>query len=261
MIYKGIPWLLRIVCAITLGLVCVSRSFLGVHFLCDVFMGDGSGLIIIVLTSFLLKWMDRHPNLDWIVVVCGLILCVGIALYAAFKSYPVDYDAEGNILVDGAKMAANTFKGCGLGAGILVGWLLERRTVGFSTDIEASERITRAIVGIFFYYVLTLILLPPMVFILPDSFGIVATNFVAMLYIMWLFPWAISKYEERTGAKTPARAAGHFKTASGLRSLQLFASAHLWGTMHKTRTVPHCLVSAHCHYPHPSVTLIQPQSL
>jgi hypothetical protein len=120
---------------------------------------------------------------------------------------------EGNILVDGAKMAADTFKGCGLGAGIIVGWFLERRSVGFSTDIDASTRITRAIVGLFFYYVLTLILLPPVVFVLPDPFGTVATNFVAMLYITWLFPWLISKYEQRAKAGAPARTASHFKTA------------------------------------------------
>jgi membrane-associated phospholipid phosphatase len=61
MIYKNIPWLLRIICALTLGLACFSRSYLGVHLLYDVFMGGASGLFIMILTSLLLKWADDAP--------------------------------------------------------------------------------------------------------------------------------------------------------------------------------------------------------
>jgi len=51
---------------------------------------------------------------------------VAVAIFAAVKPYPADYDAAGNLLVDGMKMANDTFKGVGWCAGFLLGWILVR---------------------------------------------------------------------------------------------------------------------------------------
>ena len=82
-------------------------------------------------------------------MVCiGICLGVAVAIYAASKSYPENYDAEGKLIVDGAKMANDTFKGIGYCVAFLVGWMMERRFVGFSTDIPAPQKLTRAVVGL-----------------------------------------------------------------------------------------------------------------
>lgn len=57
--------------------------------------------------------MRKIAEKDWIVVVVGLGLALALALYAGLKPYPADYDAEGKLIVDGAKMANDTFKGVG----------------------------------------------------------------------------------------------------------------------------------------------------
>ena len=65
-------------------------------------------------------------------MVCiGVGLAVLVAIYAAIKPYPVDTDASGKVLVEGAKMANDTFKGVGYCTAFLTGWILERRFVKF----------------------------------------------------------------------------------------------------------------------------------
>lgn len=51
-------------------------------------------------------------------------IAVAVAVFAAVKSYPVDYNEAGELLVDGAKMANDTYKGVGWCVGFLIGWIL-----------------------------------------------------------------------------------------------------------------------------------------
>ena len=213
MLYKGISWFLRIVCALAFASVCFSRPYLGVHYVHDVVVGGIAGLVVMFLTSLLMRWVDRHPDRDWLVVVCVLVLSIIIAVYATLKSYPVDLDAEGNVLVDGAKMAKDTFKGCGWAAGILIGWLLERRYVNFTTDVDGVTRITRAIVGLFFYYVLVHVALTPLTCLLPAPLDTIASSFLSMFYIVWFFPWVTSKFERSSAADVTRRTASHMRQA------------------------------------------------
>ena len=92
------------------------------------------------------KLMDRvmtHPEKDLPVAGIGVALAVAVAIYAAVKHYPVDLDANGKVLVEGAKMANYTFKGVSWCIAFLIGWILERRFVQFSTDITMMKRMTR----------------------------------------------------------------------------------------------------------------------
>ena len=70
----------------------------------------------------------------------------------------MDYDAEGKLIVDGAKMANDTFKGVGYCTAFLIGWVLERRFIGFSTEVSLPQKLTRAVIGLLGYYAVSLIL-------------------------------------------------------------------------------------------------------
>ncbi len=74
-------------------------------------------------------------HFGFMVVCIGVVLCILLAVYAALKPYPADYDVDGKLIVDGAKMARDTFRAVGYTLGILAGWILERRFVNFSTNI------------------------------------------------------------------------------------------------------------------------------
>ena len=109
---------------------------------------------------------------------------------------PTDYDAEGKLLVDGAKMANDTFKSVGWCSAFLFGWVLERRYVGFSTDIPMLQRVTRVTTGLLSYYAVSLILVPLIKGMLPGAAGTIASCFFQILYVSFLFPLCVKRLEK-----------------------------------------------------------------
>ncbi len=195
---KDVPRALRITLAIIVVLVAFSRNYLGVHTPQDTLVGLLAGMLVMVLTDRLMKWVEAHPGKDILVAGVGVALAVAVAVYAALKPYPADYDAQGKLLVDGAKMANDTFKGIGWCVAFLVGWVLERRFVGFSTDISMLQRVTRVTTGLLSYYAVSLILVPQVKGLLPGAAGTIASCFVQILYVTFLFPWLVKHLEKST---------------------------------------------------------------
>ena len=197
---KELPKKLRVVLGIIVALIAFSRIFLGVHTPQDVLVGAGAGLLVMYLTLRLTRWLAAHPEKDWLVACVGIGLGIAVALYAALKAYPADYDADGKLIVDGAKMANDTFKGVGYCVAFLVGWMMERRFVGFSTEISLKQKLTRAVIGLFGYYVVSLILSSLIKTWMPGPAGTTLSCFVQMFYVVFLFPWGSKLVEQRNKA-------------------------------------------------------------
>ncbi|MBQ7665346.1 MAG: phosphatase PAP2 family protein [Synergistaceae bacterium] len=193
---NDMPKALRISLFIVVLLVAFSRIYLGVHTPQDILCGIIFGMLVMWLTFKLMQWLEAHPDKDIIVASIGVLLAAGVAIYAAMKSYPVDYDLNGKILVDGSKMANDTYRGVGWCSGFLVGWILERRYVNFSTDeISLVTRITRLTIGLLLYYVFYLIFAQLIKKYVPAPIGSIASCFVQMFYISFIFPYLIKRYE------------------------------------------------------------------
>ena len=190
-IRKELPRLLRVVLGLIVVLIAFSRSFLGVHTPQDVLVGMAAGLLAMWLTGKLLKWVEAHPGKDILVMCVGIGIAVAVAVFAALKSYPEDRDAAGKLLVDGAKMANDTFKGVGWAIGYLAGWVLERRFIGFSTDVPMGTRVTRFAAGLLGFYAVSLVLGPLVKGWIPGPAGTISSCFLQMFYVSFLFPWCI----------------------------------------------------------------------
>ena len=132
---RGEPRALRVTLGAIVALVAFSRIYLGVHTPQDILVGALAGMLVMAATIRLMKWVEAHPGKDLLIAGIGILLAVSVAVYAAVKSYPEKLDAEGKLIVDGAKMANDTFKGVGWCTAFLVGWILERRCVGFTTEV------------------------------------------------------------------------------------------------------------------------------
>ena len=194
-IRKELPKALRIVLGVIVALIGFSRNFLGVHTPQDVLIGIASGLLVMWLTVKLIAWIEKHPEKDILVMCAGIAVSAAVAVFAAVKSYPADYDAAGKLLVDGAKMANDTYKGAGWCIGFLAGWLLEKRYVGFSTDVPMMTRMTRLTTGLLSYYAVSLILLPLVKAWIPGAGGTILSCFIQMFYVTFLFPLCIKRLE------------------------------------------------------------------
>lgn len=198
-IRKELPKVLRIVLGLIVALIAFSRNFLGVHTPQDILVGVGAGLLVMWLTVKLIAWVEAHPEKDILVMCVGIAISVAVAVFSALKSYPVDYDEAGKLLVDGAKMANDTYKGVGWCIGFLAGWILERRYINFSTDVPMMTRVSRLATGLLSYYAVSLILIPLLKSAIPGAGGTIVTCFLQMFYVTCIFPFCM-KHLERAPA-------------------------------------------------------------
>ena len=82
-----------------------TRCYFGVHYLTDVIGAFIISLIILFIVSKLFDRLEENPNFDLIIAGAGILLSVLLLAYATYKSYPMDYDTAGKLIVDPAKMA------------------------------------------------------------------------------------------------------------------------------------------------------------
>lgn len=185
---------LRVLMWIMLFLVAFSRIFLGVHTPQDIVLGSIVGVLVMFLTGKLLAWLESNPDKDMLVAIVGIAIAIAVAVFSAFKPYPMDYDANGKLLVDGLKMANDTFKAVGWVSAFMVGWILERRFVKFSVEIGMQERFLRLTGGLLGYYVVALIINPLIKGALPSMAGTITTSFLQMFFIVFLFPFVMTRF-------------------------------------------------------------------
>ncbi len=195
-IRKDFPRVLRVVLGLLVLLVGFSRNYLGVHTPQDVLVGIVAGTLVMYLTMKLMQWVKDHPEKDILVVCIGVGLAIAVAIYAAVKPYPIDKDETGKVLVEGAKMANDTFKGVSWCIAFLTGWILERRFVRFSTDISMMKRMTRLTVGLLSYYVVSLIVVPVVKSWIAGVPGTFVSCYLQMFYVSFIFPWIIKRFEK-----------------------------------------------------------------
>lgn len=148
------PKAVKILLGIVILLIAFSRNYLGVHTPQDVVVALVIGICTLFAVTKLMPVIESKKNADIITLLAGAAVCVILIIYAAFKSYPVDYAADGTVIVEGSKMAIDSFKTAGSAMGFLTGRFIERRFIKFSTDIGNTERIVRLMFCIFTYMLL-----------------------------------------------------------------------------------------------------------
>ncbi len=104
-------------------------------------------------------------------------------------------------------MANDTFKGVGWCAGFLVGWLLERRFVGFSTDVPLARKLLRLIPGAGCYLAVSDLLVPQIKAWIPGAPGILYSCFFQMLFIALIVPWLMKALEDLIAHKVKEKKA------------------------------------------------------
>ena len=129
-------------------LVLFSRNYLGAHTPQDVVVGFLSSLFAIWLIYKLEAWTDADRKRDLYVLVGGVVLGIAAAIFYIYKPYPLDYAADGTLIVDPSKMINDSFHGIGTLAGYSIGRFIERRGFDFENELEARTRIICAVVAL-----------------------------------------------------------------------------------------------------------------
>ena len=184
---------LKIVLIICVVLVAFSRIYLGVHTVPDVVFGFIVTFIVMLIFSKLFEKLEENPNLDIIISVIGIVISVLVVIFAFTKSYPMDYDAAGNLIVDPIIMTIDTFKSAGMAIGVFLCWPIERRFINFSIEGTAKIKAIRAIFGL-----MVLLFAMGITLLFEESIiGGFLQSLLIMVVIVLIYPAIIKFFQNR----------------------------------------------------------------
>ena len=178
-------------------LVAFSRNYLGVHTPQDIIIGLLTSLITLIIMYKLLNWCEDGKNRDLVLTVIISLISILITVYTYVKSYPIDYDSTGKMLMDINKSKIEALPKLGFVLGAFWGWYVENRFICFDTTTGSiKEKTFRAVIGIILLFLTIRISL-----IWKDCYGIAWGGFIFMittsLFITLIYPWLIKMYTKK----------------------------------------------------------------
>lgn len=124
-----------------------SRNWLGAHTPQDVLVALVLSTAFLCFASVLFKWADAKPYRDVDIAVFGILFSTAMLVYITLKPYPLDYAADGALLVDPWNMMTDCYRAAGGLSGFLLGWLIERHCIRFDEHGALLRRVVRYIAG------------------------------------------------------------------------------------------------------------------
>lgn len=168
---------LSLLCVLACFIVAFTRNYLGVHTPQDVVVALAIGAILIFLLDYALVWAENGKYRDIIIGLMGCMLFLLLMLKVGCLS------------------------NAGAGAGILFGWIVERRFVKFEIEESFSNKVFRFIVGSFWlvvFYTIPNVVLN--LFMLGKYAGFFS-NFLFAFILMAGYPFVFSRLEKQRHAK------------------------------------------------------------
>lgn len=171
-----------------------TRNYLGVHTPEDVIVSMLVSMCVIFISGKLLSWADGAKGRDLTVFAVGMLLCAVFLAYVTLKPYPIDYNADGVVLVPPSEMITDCYAAAGCVIGFLCGWICERRFIDFSTDVPGKIKVCRAIPCSLGLLVIALFARVPMQSV-HMYWGELAFFAVTFFYILYICPMIFTKIE------------------------------------------------------------------
>lgn len=189
-------WLVTVM-MVLIVLTLFARNWLGAHTLADVFAAVGVGIITIVITQMAEKWLRKNDKNDLYIFIGILIICGLSMLYISFKPYPMEYLADGSLLVDPYIMAEDAWAAIGMLIGWVIAWFVERRFIQFSTEGTKGQRIVRGIVVTLVFFICYKIVFKELAVAVGGACGAFLRRFLTALIVCIFIPWCIKLIQKR----------------------------------------------------------------
>lgn len=155
-------------CVFLTLLTAFSRNWLGAHTPEDVLVGILCSCAVIAVNIFLLRWVESKKHNDVVLFAASMVLLVVLCVL-----YPTD------------------LKIAGIYGGVMIGWLIERRFIGFEIKGSFRFRTVTFVAGILVVGVLYKLILPQLFASAGEDLADALTYFITFLVIVAGWPCVI----------------------------------------------------------------------
>lgn len=172
-----------------------SRNWLGCHYPQDVIGGLVTGVLSLVAAWYALKWVDKHPTLDWVVALVGIAVSILIMLFIYLKPYPITYTANETMLVVPATQYTESFSYTAMLMAFFIGWIVERRAIRFTMNVPVWARIVRSVIGCILFVWIYTNMKDPLVAGFGDIAGRIIYGSTVSLFPLVVYPCLFVAFE------------------------------------------------------------------
>ena len=183
--------ILAVLCVIFALLTGFSRNYLGVHTPQDVFVGFVISIACLYAVWKTGSYLQKHPEKENKILLITALFCVLALIFTVYKSYPIDFDSNGNLLVDPKKMLKSSFESCGALFAFCVARYIEKTWIKFKAT---GLNIKGCVCGILGLIPLSLMITycdKPLKHLLGYHWGHTAFMASLVFYIIALYPLVI----------------------------------------------------------------------
>ena len=189
---------LSVLFALFIPLLMFSRNYLGVHTPQDVCVGCLLSLLSLYGTSKLFAYLDEHPEKENMLLLAGLLFCCVALFYITVKSYPMDYDAEGNLLVDPQKMMNDGYGDIGKMIGFVIARFVEKTWIRFEPLGNSMGGILICLAALIPMVLMKDYVRPVLVEMFGSHWGKLFFSIVYTFYYIALIPFVLKRMGRQT---------------------------------------------------------------
>ena len=189
--------LVRFVCAALILVTAFSRNYLGVHTPQDVIVGILLGVLSVYIGHKVFAYLDKHPENDAKVMIIFALMGILTMVYITYKPYPMDYNADGKLIVDPVKMQIDSWGDAGVFAPFILAWYVESRFVKFEPTGFNVKGVILCIVGMIPLHYIIWNLGGVMQGILGPHAGKLASKSIMLFYIVVFWPIVIKLFSRK----------------------------------------------------------------
>lgn len=174
-----------------------SRNWLGAHTMQDIIVAVIEAGVVLIIANVLKLYVANNPKKDTLIAVLGIVGAIVVLIFMCLKSYPKDYDVQGNLICDPWLMLKDCYTAAGMMIGAFSGWWLERRFVKFTADATQKTLIIRGIFGVVSFLIIYLLAGVITKAIIPEHFDHLVKYFILFFYTMFIYPLIFTAVERR----------------------------------------------------------------
>lgn len=196
---KGTRWFSAIMVLYIL-ITAFSRNYLGVHTPQDVLVALTESVLCLIAAAKLFAYLDRNPEKENMFLLGGLIICILALFYITLKSYPMEYTAEGKLIVDPQKMMNDGYGDIGKTIGFIIARFVEKTWIRFEQLKKCAKNLILCVVGLVIVVLLKQFLNPVMISCFGSHWGKLFFNLIYTFFIVALFPIVLKWIGEKERA-------------------------------------------------------------